>query len=111
MICGLAIEVILILAILKCYGILCMVVFISQGFLSTMVLYLLDYMTHYGLERKKLENGEYEPFSEKHSWNSDTILQNLALFNVQRHSDHHLHWHKPYQILASLENSPKFLDV
>lgn len=31
---------------------------------------LINYVEHYGLQRKKDERGIYEPITEKHSWNS-----------------------------------------
>lgn len=54
---------------------------------------LINYIEHYGIERKKDENGIYESISKMHSWNS---LSSPVLFRLQRHSDHHSHAFRPY---------------
>ena len=50
-------------------------------------------MEHYGIVRKKDENGIYESISKMHSWNckSGPILAKL-----ERHSDHHMHGYRPF---------------
>jgi alkane 1-monooxygenase len=64
---------------------------------------LINYVEHYGLQRKKDERGIYEPITEQHSWNSTS---SHLLFRIQRHSDHHMHAYKPYQILRKMDNAP-----
>lgn len=54
---------------------------------------LINYIEHYGLQRKKDENGIYESITKMHSWNS---LSSPVLFRIQRHSDHHAHAFRPY---------------
>lgn len=54
---------------------------------------LINYIEHYGIERKKDENGIYESISKMHSWNS---YSSPVLFRLQRHSDHHSHAFRPY---------------
>lgn len=66
-----------------------------------------NYYSHYGLRRKKLENGRYERVKPHHSWNSDHILGRIMLFELTRHSDHHHMGGKEYQILDSKSESPK----
>lgn len=65
-----------------------------------------NYFAHYGLRRKKLENGRYERVNAKHSWNSDHIIGRVLLFELTRHSDHHHLGGKPYQVLNSKDESP-----
>ncbi len=48
-----------------------------------------NYVEHYGLLRRKLPNGRYEPVQPRHSWNTNHIFSNLITFHLQRHSDHH----------------------
>jgi alkane 1-monooxygenase len=67
-----------------------------------------NYIEHYGLLRQKLANGRYEPCQPHHSWNSNQILSNLAIFHLQRHSDHHAHPLRRYQTLRHFENVPQF---
>ena len=38
-----------------------------------------------------------------HSWNS---ISNALLFRIQRHSDHHAHSFRPYQILRRFDDAP-----
>jgi alkane 1-monooxygenase len=80
--------------------------FIGQAICSVSILETINYIRHYGLLRKKLPNGEYEPVTTKHSWNAPQTLQNMILLKLQRHSDHHANAYKPYQILKSCLDSP-----
>ena len=64
---------------------------------------LINYIEHYGLEREKDENGIYESITKMHSWNS---LSSPVLFRLQRHSDHHAHSFRPYQILRRFDEAP-----
>jgi len=59
---------------------------------------------HYGLRRHKDGRGIYEPITEKHSWNSTS---SHLLFRIQRHSDHHMHAYRPYQILRKFDSAPE----
>lgn len=65
-----------------------------------------NYIEHYGLVRRKLENGRYEQCQPHHSWNSNHIASNLALFHLQRHSDHHAHPTRSYQSLRDFPDLP-----
>jgi len=65
-----------------------------------------NYIEHYGLVRKKLENGRYEMTRPHHSWNSNHIASNLALFHLQRHSDHHANPTRSYQSLRDFPELP-----
>jgi alkane 1-monooxygenase len=66
-----------------------------------------NYVEHYGLLREKLENGRYEQCQPHHSWNSNHIMSNLILFNLQRHSDHHANATRRYQCLRNFDNLPE----
>lgn len=63
----------------------------------------INYLEHYGLLRLKDKNGIYESVNKFHSWNS---LSSGALFRLQRHSDHHAHSFRPYQILRRFDEAP-----
>ncbi|OMJ78571.1 hypothetical protein SteCoe_21595 [Stentor coeruleus] len=80
--------------------------FLFQAFFSIFMLETINYIRHYGLQRKKQANRLYEPVTTKHSWNAPQTLQNFMLIKVQRHSDHHANSYKPYQTLLSCEDSP-----
>ena len=66
-----------------------------------------NYVEHYGLLRTKLEDGRYELCQPHHSWNSNHVFSNLALFHLQRHSDHHAHPARRYQALRHFEELPQ----
>ncbi len=63
--------------------------FVFQAFVAIWQLELTNYVEHYGLTRKYLGDGRYEPVKPHHSWNSDHMATNWQFINLQRHSDHH----------------------
>ena len=65
-----------------------------------------NYLEHYGLLRRKLDNGRYEVCQPHHSWNSNHLFSNWALFHLQRHSDHHAHPTRRYQSLRNFPDLP-----
>ncbi|MHA7131984.1 alkane 1-monooxygenase [Algoriphagus namhaensis] len=83
------------------------VFFFIQSILGFSLLEVVNYLEHYGMQRRKLESGFYERVTPLHSWNASHIVSNFLLFQLQRHSDHHAAAHKPYQILDHVEESPQ----
>ena len=65
-----------------------------------------NYIEHYGLLRQERAPGKYEVCQPHHSWNSNHIFSNWALFHLQRHSDHHAHPLRRYQSLRHFDNLP-----
>jgi alkane 1-monooxygenase len=88
-------------------GVQAVVFFFAQSFVAIILTETVDYIEHYGLERRRLENGRYETISAALSWDSEAWLTSKILINLQRHADHHLHAAKPYEELESLPDSPK----
>jgi alkane 1-monooxygenase len=78
-----------------------------SGLISILLLETINYIEHYGLQRKKLENGRYERVMPHHSWNSNHIMGRIILYELTRHSDHHFQSSKEYQILEHHPNSPQ----
>lgn len=66
-----------------------------------------NYIEHYGLLRQRLDNGRYERCQLHHSWNANYIMTNLALFHLQRHSDHHANPTRRYQTLRNFKDIPE----
>jgi alkane 1-monooxygenase len=66
-----------------------------------------NYVEHYGLLRAKLPSGQYEAPQPHHSWNTNHLVTNLALFHLQRHSDHHAFPSRRYQSLRHFDNLPQ----
>lgn len=89
------------------FGIIGLIFFLAQSLVSIIHLELINFVEHYGLHRRKLPNGKYERTTIKHSWNSSFLITNLLLFQIQRHSDHHEHPKRRYQILRHFDESPQ----
>lgn len=92
-------------------GVLCgpveLAVWVAAGLIGALHLELVDYIEHYGLTRRRLEGGAYEPVTPRHSWNSDHLVGRLFLFELPRHSDHHAQAARPYQALRTLDGAPQ----
>ena len=77
----------------------------AQSVIAFVLLEIVNYIEHYGLQRQLVEDGSTrrpEPFGMMHAWNADHVVSNSLLVNLQRHSDHHMHAWKPYPTLAPL---------
>lgn len=61
----------------------------------------INYIEHYGLERREISPGKFEPVRPHHSWNADHIMSNYLLINLQRHADHHAKPARRYPLLQT----------
>jgi alkane 1-monooxygenase len=89
------------------WGWMGVVFFIGQSFFAALTLEVVNYIEHYGLHRRENANGRYERVTPAHSWNSNYLLTNVALFQLQRHSDHHAYAKRRYQVLRHYDESPQ----
>jgi alkane 1-monooxygenase len=80
---------------------------VGQAFIGFGMLETINYLEHYGLRRQKLPDGRYERVGAEHSWNSNTVIANVFLFHLQRHSDHHAHPIRRYQSLRHSNEAPQ----
>ncbi|MBP9680068.1 MAG: alkane 1-monooxygenase [Bacteriovorax sp.] len=80
---------------------------IIQALYGITLLEVINYVEHYGLQRRKLKNGRYESCQIHHSWNSNSLMSNIFLYQLQRHADHHANPQRPYQSLRHFEDSPQ----
>lgn len=80
---------------------------LGSAVMSFLLLETINYIEHYGLQRKKLPSGRYERVREIHSWNSNHIIGRIVLYELTRHSDHHYKASKKYQLLDCHEESPQ----
>lgn len=83
------------------------VLFIAQSAVAIFLLEVVNYIEHYGLRREPRAGGGYERVDVTHSWNASERFTNWFLFNLQRHSHHHVEHHRRYQVLRSIEGSPQ----
>ena len=67
----------------------------------------VNYIEHYGLVRRRLASGRYEPVTPAHSWNSEHEMGRIVLYELTRHADHHYKATRPYQTLRYLPESPE----
>ena len=87
------------LALIAWLGIGVLPFLLLASFWANFQLTSANYIEHYGISRLRLADGRYEPCKPRHSWNSNHIVSNWALFHLQRHSDHHAHPTRPYPAL------------
>lgn len=80
---------------------------LAQSFIAISLVENINYVVHYGLLRKEIAPGKYEPIRPWHSWNSSNWLSNHFLFNIQRHSDHHYKPGRRYQLLRHHDEAPQ----
>jgi len=102
-----AISALFLLGFTLTFGWLGALFFLGQAVMAFTLLEIVNYVEHYGLHRRKLENGRYERTNPHHSWNSNFLLTNLFLFHLQRHSDHHTYAKRRYQVLRHFDDSPQ----
>ncbi|MGC7367878.1 fatty acid desaturase, partial [Mycobacteroides abscessus subsp. abscessus] len=78
-----------------------------QAVYGASLLEVVNYLEHYGLCRKQLPSGRYERCTPQHSWNSNHVVTNLFLYQLQRHADHHANPTRSFQALRHFEHSPQ----
>lgn len=75
--------------------------------LGFLMLETVNYIEHYGLQRRKMESGRYEPVQPWHSWNCNHDLGRILLYELTRHSDHHYKANRKYQVLRHFDKAPQ----
>ncbi len=86
-------------------GVAGVLLFALQAMIAIAYLEIVDYIEHYGLVRKHLGDGKYEPVAPRHSWNSNHRYTNWLLINLQRHSDHHYKPSRRFPLLQTYDES------
>ena len=94
-------------ALIAMFGTVVMPWLIGQAIIGACLLEAINYIEHYGLRRKQRPDGRYERVSPEHSWNINTVVGNVFLFHLQRHSDHHAHPLRRYQTLRHADEAPQ----
>ncbi|MDG4666895.1 alkane 1-monooxygenase [Mycobacterium sp. 236(2023)] len=80
---------------------------IGQAVVGVCLLESINYLEHYGLRRQRRADGSYEQVRAAHSWNSNSVISNVFLFHLQRHSDHHANPQRRYQALCHADEAPQ----
>ena len=93
----------IIFTILSCFigGLKGMMIFLLCAFIAKALLEVINYTEHYGLVRV-----EGERVSPRHSWNSNSIMSSIYLYNVTRHSSHHEKANLKYWELKAYDSAP-----
>ena len=102
-----AITALLQLGLIAAFGPVLIVFLAIHNVVAWWQLTSANYVEHYGLLRDKLPDGQYEAPQPHHSWNTNHLVTNLALFHLQRHSDHHANPSRRYQSLRHFEDLPQ----
>lgn len=89
------------------FGIAVLPWLIGQALVGIALLETINYLEHYGLRRAQRLNGSYEKVRPSHSWNSNSVISNVFLFHLQRHSDHHANPQRRYQALLHADEAPQ----
>ena len=78
-----------------------LLIFLLCAFIAKSLLEVINYSEHYGLIRVS-----GEPVYPRHSWNSNTTMSSIYLYNVTRHSSHHEKANLKYWELRSYNDAP-----
>lgn len=100
------IQLLFVATIIFVFGLTVTVYYLCAALIGIILLETVNYIEHYGLQRKQTGMGKYERAMPYHSWNSNHIPGRLMLFELSRHSDHHYLASKKYQVLQHHEDAP-----
>ena len=101
------IQVFFVSSIYFVFGTQITIYFLFAAVMGFLLLETVNYIEHYGLQRKININGKYERVQPFHSWNSNHPVGRIMLFELSRHSDHHFNASRKYQVLKNHDNSPE----
>ncbi len=102
-----AMSVVLLAALAAAFGPVVLPYLLAQAVIGFTLLEVVNYLEHYGLLRRRREDGRYERTAPVHSWNSNNVASNVLLYHLQRHSDHHANPVRRYQALRHVDEAPQ----
>ena len=77
------------------------------GVVGFLLLETINYIEHYGLVRERRADGRWERPGPSHSWNSEHTLGRIILYELVRHTDHHMHAGRKYPALEERGDAPQ----
>jgi alkane 1-monooxygenase len=107
MLVGLLLQAVWLAGIAALFGPGVMAAFVAVAVIAVVLLETVNYVEHYGLRRALGADGRPEPVRAHHSWNSDHVVSRALLFELPRHTDHHMNGGRPYQTLRSVSGAPQ----
>jgi Fatty acid desaturase len=84
-------------------GIWALAAFVVAGVVGKLYLELVNFIEHYGLVR--VPGGRIEP---RHAWNTYKAVSAGMLYNLPRHSHHHMYAAKPFWTLEEEPEGPTY---
>lgn len=100
-------QLVLIGLIFSYGGWLLVLSFLGTAITGALLLEVINYIEHYGLQRKLIAEGKYERVMPWHSWNANYPVGRIMLFELTRHADHHYKASRKYQVLRHWDESPE----
>ncbi|KAG2385534.1 hypothetical protein C9374_003349 [Naegleria lovaniensis] len=88
-------------------GVAALASFIITCIVAIFLVESVNYVEHYGLMRRKRDDGTYEPVNETHSYDALFRVSSYSYFNIIFHADHHFYGQREYYKLRVYDNSPK----
>lgn len=76
---------------------------VAQALVAQLLVGCVDYMEHWGLQRRTDPNGRPERVGAAHVWDCRNAASDLLLFNLPRHAHHH---REPWHGADALRHSP-----
>lgn len=101
------IQLVVALIILLLAGWQVLLFFIAQSLVAIALLHLVNYLQHYGLLRTETTEGSLERVSAHHAWNAKKGADDIGLFQLENHADHHMHPNLSYELLSVHASSPQ----
>ena len=89
------------------FGGMALLLFLAAAVQGILLLETVNYIEHYGLQRRELMPGKWERTRPQHSWNSNHVIGRVILFELSRHSDHHFLASRKYQVLRHHHGAPQ----
>ncbi len=101
------VQLLLLASIYFSFGMLPLLYFLCSALVGILLLETVNYIEHYGLQRREITPGKFERAMPQHSWNSNHVLGRMMLFELSRHSDHHYLASRKYQVLKHHDDAPQ----
>eukprot|EP01080_Neovahlkampfia_damariscottae_P003898 gene3898-7111_t len=107
MILSTLVTIVVPIIIWKLFSFQSFIFFITQAIISIIFSELVNYIEHYGLERKfQPEKNKFENVNFQHSWDAPYRFSCYLSSNILLHADHHMNCLKEYEKLTAIEGSP-----
>ena len=101
------VQALLAVVVLAGFGVAGLLAWLGASAVGYVLFQLVNYVEHYGLQRRQTAAGVYERVQPHHSWNSEHPMGRILLYELTRHSDHHYLASRPYQTLRHQAAAPQ----